>query len=36
MALKEDPEHDFIYHYIQEKKRVDKWIAEAEAKGEKH
>jgi len=33
MAIEDDPEKDFIQHYIAEKKRTDKLIAEVEAKG---
>jgi len=36
MALKDDPEKDFIQHYISEQRRVEQLIAEAEAKGVSH
>jgi len=34
MALEEDNEKDFIQNYIEEMRRADKQISEAEAKGE--
>lgn len=36
MQLEDDPEKDFIQHYISEKKKTDKLIAEAEAEGKPH
>lgn len=36
MALEDDPEKDFIQHYISEMKRADRLIKEAEEKGEPH
>jgi cytochrome P450 len=36
MELEDDPEKDFIQHYISEMRKNDKAIAEAEAKGEPH
>jgi cytochrome P450 len=36
LALEDDPEKDFIQHYIEEMRKMDKAIAEAEAKGEAH
>ena len=36
MQLEDDPEKDFIQHYISEKRRMDKLYDEAEAKGQPH